>query len=519
MARLCGIHLDLKYHMPNKASLCEWVRRLPEHGINAILIEYEDKFPYRTYPFLRDPDAFTPDELRAFLALARSLGLEVIPFVPTYAHLEFALAHAELAHLRERPEIMAKVCARNPDAVQFVRNLLAEVLEYHGPDRYVHLGTDEVWHTQWCDACAQRVADVGPVQMWAEHIAPLARFIVGHGKRPILFDDVFWQSPGPVGQVGLPAETVLHSWNYAVTRLLPEGTPVAEEMGGPESTLRCVDVYRRAGFDVIAGPCCNWGPTIPRHRHCLENTRAWAVKTRSAALIGMLNTAWAVYHTPLQTLNLHVAATGEWCRDPDAALDENWQEQWYEQYFGGPASGLPAALETLSTKWEVPMASHERPFTPLVYGYMNMVLHYPGGHRDRKRRGPYPLDWAEIDFPAMYRKGIDAVKQHPDQTRILAEMDHRLATFPDAVAAVKTMAARATCHRDEATALAVLAQLQHASLRTFAHLMHRDGNRESLRRDIAALDPPLREVLALAWEPVGRERMWRAWYEPMLAAL
>ena len=62
---IVGIHLDLKYHMPRRAYLMEWVRELPACGINTLLVEYEDKFPFAAYPFLRDPEAFTPAELRA----------------------------------------------------------------------------------------------------------------------------------------------------------------------------------------------------------------------------------------------------------------------------------------------------------------------------------------------------------------------------------------------------------------------------------------------------------------------
>ena len=64
---LRGIHLDLKYHMPRKDALLDWLKRLPGYGINTLLIEYEDKFPFQKYPFLSDPDAFTSEELTTFL--------------------------------------------------------------------------------------------------------------------------------------------------------------------------------------------------------------------------------------------------------------------------------------------------------------------------------------------------------------------------------------------------------------------------------------------------------------------
>lgn len=518
LGSLRGIHLDLKYHMPNKAYLLDWVKRLPGYGINTLLLEYEDAFPFRKYPYLASPDAFSPDELREFLTTARAAGLTIIPLVQTYAHLEFALSHDALAHLREKPEIQAKLCAQHPESLQFVNNLLEEVLEYHQEDHYFHLGGDEVWHTEWCPACQARIDAVGPMQMWVDHEKPLIEFIIAQGKRPIVWDDIFWKDFDAVGSLGLPQKTVMHAWNYNITGLKPKVADSTNlELGGSGGVLKQVEIYKKAGFDSVAGPCYNVGQLFTRHTHSIKNTRVWAQKMRDGKMIGMLNTAWAVFHIPLQMLNMHVAATGELCRDPDAQLDVAWQERWFENEYGGPAQGVPEALEVLGAGWEIPAPAYGRPFTPLVYGYMNMVFHYPGKHKDRQRRGPYPRDWNEVDFCAMYHKGIEASKQYPEQDKISDVLDAKLAAFPQAVAAIKAMAAGATRETSEAEMMAVFAEVKYCSLRVFEHLLRGDGDAAALKQDLARIEAPLKKVLAQAWEPVGQERMWRVFWEPMVS--
>ncbi|MFO7535250.1 MAG: family 20 glycosylhydrolase [Kiritimatiellia bacterium] len=515
-----GVHLDLKYHMPNKAGLLNWVKRLPGYGVNALLLEYEDAFPYRRYPFLAGPDAFTPAELRAFLSAARKAGLTVIPLVQTYAHLEFALTHDALAPLRERPDIQTKICARKPEAVRFVNELLEEVLAYHQEDPYFHLGGDEVWHTGWCADCEERIRQVGPIRMWTDHMKPLLESIVARGKRPIVWDDIFWKDFELVGQVGLPRETILHAWNYNITSLTPKNADSADlDLGGAGGVLKQVDIYRKAGFASLAGPCYNFGQLFARHTHSIQNTRVWAQKMRAAGMLGMLNTAWAVFHIPLQMLDLYVAATGELCRNPDSELDFAWQERWFESEFGGPAKGVPEALDVLGAGWEIPAPAYERPFTPLVYGYMNMVFHYPGRHKDRQRLGAYPRDWSEIDFAAVYRKGLEEARRHPDPAALFKELDDRLAAFPPAVAALRRFADRAARRRDAAEMMADLAELKYLSLRLFAHQLRGDGSAADLRRDRNRLEAPVNRALAQAWEPIGRERMRRAFMEPMIELL
>src|SRR5688500_16006108 len=131
---IVGVQLDLKYMMPRKEYLHRWLREIAADGINLLLLEYEDKFPFEKYSFLRHKDAFTPGELRSFLRTARECGIQVMPLVQTLSHLEFALAHEELTHLREAPDIATQINPSNPQALQFVHEMIDEVLAYHEED-------------------------------------------------------------------------------------------------------------------------------------------------------------------------------------------------------------------------------------------------------------------------------------------------------------------------------------------------------------------------------------------------
>ncbi|MHC4716094.1 MAG: family 20 glycosylhydrolase, partial [Planctomycetota bacterium] len=213
-----GVHLDLKYMMPSKSYLNRWVRRLPGWGINTLLIEYEDKFPFRKYPFLQAEGAFTDAELDEFLAAARGVGLRVIPLVQSLSHLEFALSHEQLAHLRETPAIPTQINPRNPEAAAFVNDLIDEMLAFHTADEFFHVGGDEAWHLGHNEQNRSYVRRLGKVRAWAEHEGPILRRLVSLGKRPIVWDDVFWRKPERIRDADLPRQTVLHSWDYGIRR-------------------------------------------------------------------------------------------------------------------------------------------------------------------------------------------------------------------------------------------------------------------------------------------------------------
>jgi hypothetical protein len=77
---------------------------------------------------------------------------------------------------------------------------------------------------------------------------------------------------------------------------------------------------------------------------------------------------------------------------PEQKTDEAWHRNWAEKEFGTTVDGLNDAFETIGALWEIPMPEYGRIFSPLVYFYMNMVLHYPGRQTERKKKGAYPND-------------------------------------------------------------------------------------------------------------------------------
>lgn len=501
---IVGIHLDLKYTMPRKGYLLEWVKRLPELGINAILLEYEDKFPFEKYPFIRAEGHFTPDELREFLAAARQSGVQVIPLVQTLSHLEFALAHDELADLREGPDIPTQICPSKPEAVSFVKDLLSEVLAYHDEDEIFHIGADETWFLGTCPTCAGRM-DGDKTRLWAEHTFEMCRFVMDRGKRPMVWDDVFWDNAE--GVTALPRETMLVSWHYSLKRAARDKFP-----------WKNVQVYQSLGYEVVGAPCLNWGVLVPDLQRVL-NTVAWAQIARQAPCSGLINTAWACFHVPLAAHWLQVAATGALMAGSCEELDVHWEQSFLDREFGVTINGLAESLRALGTMWEVAVEGLGRPITPVVYGYMDAVLHFEGGQDERRRRGVYPLDWGEVDFRALYRRKLELLEASSDRTGILAKLDELLGLFGGAREVLNRLEDAARSRTAEAKLLALFADMKWLHTRVLSHMLREDGDVTELQKELVSQRDKLVERLSPFLEPVSVERMVRIWCDPAHAAL
>lgn len=507
---MIGVHLDLKYQMPSTRYLLQWVRQLSRRGVNTLLLEYEDKFPYERYPFLRDPEAFTPSDLRGFLAVARDAGLRIIPLVPTLSHLEFALAHPELAALREAPRIPTQICPSNRKAVGFVGELVDEVLAYHTQDEWIHLGGDETWFMGTCPACRTRVINGNITPLWVAHMKPMIRRLQKAGKRVMLFDDAFWGKPEAALTAGLPKGTVLTPWNYGA-RAFPSG----------EAMEQRVNLYRRAGLGVAGASCLNWGVLIPQHDHCLANQTAWTDLARRTDMLGVIHTAWACFHVPLPMQALHEAAAGAAGAQRGDPKQEVWQQSFLAREFGCDARALPAALRQVGQTWEQGITGLDRPIAPIVYGYMDMVVHYPGGQDERRRRGLYPLDWSEIDFNALLARKLALLKALPDQKALRKKFDEMQAAYAAAHPVLSRLANRARRNRRTATLLACLAALKLESARAVRLLLF-GGSRASAAtqsRRLQALHVRLRRALTPFYEPASCDRLLRLWVTPVLTAL
>ena len=98
----CFIHLLTIFHFFQNAK---------DHGATGLLIEYEDMFPFEG--MLKDVAAvnhYNKSDIYNILIKSKELGLEVIPLVQTFGHMEFILKHGQFAHLRDSAEMPESIC-------------------------------------------------------------------------------------------------------------------------------------------------------------------------------------------------------------------------------------------------------------------------------------------------------------------------------------------------------------------------------------------------------------------------
>jgi hypothetical protein len=444
-----GVHLDLKYLMPTQASLIAWIHDLAHAGVNTLLLEYEDAFPFKTYPFLKRADAFTPENLHAFLHAARACGITIIPLVQTLSHLEFALAHQQLAHLREAPHIHTQIDTSNPNAAAFVKDLINDVLEYHAPDEILCLGADEAWHMGHNPRTKAALQELGTVRYWARHVSQFVDHARAKGKRAMVWDDAFWKDPATIVDSGLDKSVILASWDYASHDTPDQVDKLVERVGH----------YTRAGHDVVGAPCFNWGVLAPRHDHCLKNTRAWVLASKQAGIQGVINTAWASFHV-MPHIHTHMtAAFAAMMSKPDSLWTDHDLAGQCADYFGTHTNEIAQAFRALDAFWELPIQGLSRPITPIVYGYMDLILWYRDANQ-RMAEGAYPADLLAVDYLDIFQKKLHLMEAQDTQGQVTGKLQSLLPGFALALDTFSALARRASKSQSHARYLAWAADLK-----------------------------------------------------------
>lgn len=208
-------HLDLKGVQYRHAYYEEYFRNLRLLGYDAVLVEYEDVFPFRSTPVGGRPEeVWSRDFLLRFLEIATEAGIEVVPLQQCLGHLEYAFRHPENRRFSVPRGDLRDLDAASPEARKWLKTLLSEILEAHPASRFVHLGMDEAGGF----ATHAKASGREPLDLFLDYLDELCTLCEYCGKMPLIWSDMLEDYIAPENMarlLGFRERVVLVPWNYA----------------------------------------------------------------------------------------------------------------------------------------------------------------------------------------------------------------------------------------------------------------------------------------------------------------
>lgn len=333
-------HLDLKGVHRRLENYEDYLDSLKQMGYNALLVEYEDRFPFSDREFSSHATEVWPREFVAsFQESANSKGIEIIPLQQCLSHLEYAFRRPDYQAYSLEGSQFRDIAVDQPKAKQWLFQQLEQIILAHPRSRYIHLGMDEAMAL---NAYAKSIGR-SPLALFLDYLDELCALCESHGKTPLIWSDMLedhiapaeidrlrsfrkrvilvpWdyftiKGQGPVavrfagfrcfkGWLETPHEAPVHSAPFQENLLSLEDLPeelkeltadLHQSPWGLEPLFQ-VAVWKKLGFRVMGGA----GGTITQDRSLLpyyqrrfSNLDAWREAAEMHELEGIIVTQWA----------------------------------------------------------------------------------------------------------------------------------------------------------------------------------------------------------------------------------
>lgn len=275
--KIKGFHLDLRNEVMTMSSLKEFAGKLAEGGINTLIMEWEDTFPFENHLPIRGRYAYSRDEVKEFTEYCNNLEIDVIPLQQTFGHVEFILRHNRYADLREETREFSQVCPLNPNSVELFSELIDDMISLSTSD-YFHIGCDETRLLGSCKECKAFVKKHGVSKLFADYVKKISEMVLEKGKIPVLWADIILKYPEHADAI--PKEAIFVDWNYT-----------NEPRKGKE-----IDKLQAMGFDFWGAAALRSGPDnmyITDWEKHFTNQEFYIPFAREKKFSGMIMTSWS----------------------------------------------------------------------------------------------------------------------------------------------------------------------------------------------------------------------------------
>ncbi len=186
-------HIDLKGPKIPVNVFSLLLEQLARWGINGVVVEYEHRLPYlplsRQFPL---SERYKESEIRFLLEKAESLGIEWVPLVQTFGHVEYLSRLENSMELFENNRYPSQLCPSKMQVREYIRNLIDYICTLHPKSRYIHVGQDETHQLGFCPECSKRMKKLGGrMELYLEHAQFVWEEIFKHSRIPMSWGDMF----------------------------------------------------------------------------------------------------------------------------------------------------------------------------------------------------------------------------------------------------------------------------------------------------------------------------------------
>lgn len=354
--RIAGIMLDSARLTEPYSYYEQLIPRLSRWGYNTLFLHLCDdegcSIQLQRNKVLHTPGAFTIEQWKRLLALAREHGLEVIPEVECLGHTGYLTRLEAYRELREPPAdgVFWSIKPLHHQVLERLFRILEEVYDIFRP-RFIHIGMDEA-DIGGGEDTRQLLQTMSKPAVFAAHLNAMHRKVRELGANTVIWGDHLLSNEEVAARV--EKDIIVCNWLY--------GYDYAENYLDNSRYLL------ERGFSILGCPAGMWNGTLfAPNRDNFENISSYSLAMEELKsgygerILGMVNTLWTPYRTlpailyPIMQYGAKIFI--------GKSVDLEWLEEYCSERFGvdeTAAGEMARALKMLffqrwRTKLEVTM--------------------------------------------------------------------------------------------------------------------------------------------------------------------
>ncbi len=335
------------------AGVKRFLDQIQRLGLNMLMLYTEDLFEIEGYPqFGYQRGRYSLDELRELDRYAADLGIELIPCIQTFGHLEKYLRTPEGGQIKDNTSV---IMAGEAETYAFIEAELKAIRAAFTTDR-IHLGMDETYGMGRGNYL-EKNGYHDPAVIYREHLTRVLALSKKYFKKPMIWSDMLFHQNGKN-----------YAEDYAPTQEFVDHTPEVDlvfwEYGKENYSYykHAIDQHARfKGETAFGGGIWTWNGIVPNFDFTLKTTKPALEACIDGGVQTVIATMWvsggagADYDQALGGLTVfsEYCYKGKACTDADifaaashlADLDEPLSRAISAVYLGKrSASGISNAL-------------------------------------------------------------------------------------------------------------------------------------------------------------------------------
>ena len=294
-------------------------------GYNMVMLYTEDVVKLEGRPYFGYMRGrYTVDDLKEIDDYAYEYGIEVIPCLECYGHMEKYLIWSEASPIRDTAGVLL---AREPETFKFVEELISTVTGALRSKR-IHIGMDEAW-----DMGRGRFLDkhgyVPPFDIFNEFMDGLIAITNKYGLKPMMWSDMYFRISNKNNDLYYEKNTVIPD---DVKAKIPEEVELVFWHYGEQPW--CDDYMLKKHNElnrkvIFAGGNWGWIGHFPEHNYMRETSRFSLNACRNNNVKEAMLTIWCNDNAECDPFaNLYgMSYFAELCYNP-----EGTEEQFKERF-------------------------------------------------------------------------------------------------------------------------------------------------------------------------------------------